>query len=78
MIQSIDLEQTIAAWQPVSRTIFVPHSEEEYEYLVVLLDNLIDLVGEDEDHPLASMMDVLGVLIENYESQHVPELDEVA
>jgi len=78
MVQSIDLEQTIAAWQPVSNTIFVPHSEEEYEYLVVLLDNLIDLVGEDEDHPLASMMDVLGVLIENYESQHVPELDEVA
>jgi len=78
MVQSIDLEQTIAAWQPVSNTIFVPHSEDEYEHLVVLLDNLIDLVGEDEDHPLASMMDVLGVLIENYESQHVPELDEVA
>lgn len=78
MIQSLNLEQTIATWKPVSNTVFVPHTEEEYEYLVDFLDNLIDLVGEDEDHPLASMMDVLGVLIESYESQHVSELDEVA
>lgn len=78
MIQSLNLEKTIAAWQPISSTIFVPHSEEEYEYLVELLDSLIDQVGEDESHPLASMMDVIGVLIENYEDKNVPELNEVA
>jgi HTH-type transcriptional regulator / antitoxin HigA len=44
--------------------------ESEYETLV----KLIDQVGEDESHPLASMMDVIGVLIENYETEHVPEL----
>lgn len=27
---------------------------------------------------VASMMDVIGVLIENYESEHIPELEEVA
>jgi len=27
-----------------------------------------DEVGEDETHPLASMMEILGVLIENYET----------
>jgi HTH-type transcriptional regulator / antitoxin HigA len=48
--------------------------ESEYETLVELLDRLIDQVGEDESHPLASMMDVIGVLIENYETEHVPEL----
>jgi HTH-type transcriptional regulator/antitoxin HigA len=32
-------------------------------------------VGEDETHPLASMMDVIGVLIESYEDHSVPELD---
>lgn len=78
MIQSLNIEQTIAAWQPVSNTVFVPHTEEEYKYLVELLDSLIDQVGEDEEHPLASMMDVVGVLIENYEAQHVPELNEAA
>jgi HTH-type transcriptional regulator / antitoxin HigA len=45
---------------------------------VELLDRLIDQVGEDEAHPLASMMDVIGVLIENYETANVPELEPIA
>ncbi|MFM9265112.1 hypothetical protein [Tychonema sp. BBK16] len=60
------------------QTTFVPCTEEGYEHLVELLDSLIDRIGEDERHPLASMMDVIGVLIENYESEHIPELEEVA
>jgi HTH-type transcriptional regulator/antitoxin HigA len=31
-------------------------------------------VGEDENHPLASMMEILGVLIEKNEDEHVKEL----
>ena len=29
---------------------------------------------EDETHALASLMEVIGVLIEKYEEEHVPEL----
>jgi HTH-type transcriptional regulator/antitoxin HigA len=54
--------------------VFVPRSEEAYERLVAVLDALIDTVGEDEQHPLASLMDVIGTLIERYEDEHVPEL----
>jgi HTH-type transcriptional regulator/antitoxin HigA len=39
-----------------------------------LIDSLIDEVGEEESHPLASLMEVIGVLIEKYEDEHVPEL----
>lgn len=46
----------------------------EYRRLVALLDGLIDEVGEDETRPLASLMEILGVLIEQYEAEHVPEL----
>jgi HTH-type transcriptional regulator/antitoxin HigA len=42
-----------------------------------LLDDLIDEVGEDEDHPLASLMEVLSVLIEKYEDEHIPEITEI-
>ena len=49
-------------------------TEEENQRLVSLLDTLIDKVGEDESHPLASLMEIVGVLIENYEKEHVPEL----
>ena len=64
----------INSWKNVSETVFVPHTEAEYERLVAMLDNLIDEVGEDETHPLASLMDVLSALIENYENASVPEL----
>ena len=49
--------------------------ETEYQKLVNLLDNLIDEVGEDESHPLASMMEIIGLLIESYKSKNVLELN---
>ena len=56
--------------------VYMPHTAEEYQRLVAFLDVLIDEVGEDETHPLASLMEVVGVLIERYEDEHVPELTE--
>jgi HTH-type transcriptional regulator/antitoxin HigA len=64
------------AWPPISRAVRVPHADVDYRDLVQLLDRLTDEVGEDENHPLASLTDVLGVLIEKYEDEHVPELAE--
>ena len=69
-MQTVDVQ----SWKNLSDTIFVPHTEAEYERLVAMLDNLTDEVGEDETHPLASLMDVLSALIENYENANVPEL----
>jgi HTH-type transcriptional regulator / antitoxin HigA len=71
-MQNFDVNQTAAAWAPSSRILFVPHTETEYQQLVRLLDTLIDEVGEDESHPLASFMEVVGILIEKYEDEHVP------
>ncbi len=50
------------------------HTKKEYENLVAVLDDLIDEVGEDEAHPFASLMEVVGVLIEKYEDENVLEL----
>ena len=52
----------------------MPHTKADHRELVELLDRVTDEVGEDENHPLASLMDVLGVLIEKYEDEHVAEL----
>lgn len=73
-MQSLDVNQTVIAWSSLAGTVFVPHTEEEYRRLVSLLDSLIDEVREDESHPLASLMEIIGILIENYETEHVPEL----
>ena len=69
-----DIEQASNAWESVAPVVFVPRSGEEYDRLVAILDELIDAVGEDEQHPLASLMEVIGTLIEKYEDEHVPEL----
>jgi HTH-type transcriptional regulator/antitoxin HigA len=68
--------QAEKGWPSVAKILYVPHDDAEYDRLVEVLDQLIDQVGEDETHPLASLMEVIGVLIEKYEDEHVPELDE--
>ena len=72
----LSVPETQKVWRPLADTLVVPRSEAQYEQLVAWLDELIDEVGEDEAHPLASLMDVLGVLIERYEAEFVPELQE--
>lgn len=73
-MSTLELEEVTKAWPPISRAVHVPRTQAEFEELVELLDYITDEVGEDEAHPLASMMDVLGVLIEKYEDEHVAEL----
>lgn len=73
-MQGLDMSKTTDAWSSLASKIYVPHSEEEYGQLVALLDSLVDEVGENESHPLASLMEIVGVLIERYEDECVPEL----
>jgi HTH-type transcriptional regulator / antitoxin HigA len=68
------METVEQVWPTLAPLLFVPHTEHEYDRLVQMLDTLIDVVGEDETHPLASLMEVIGVLVEKYEDEHVPEL----
>ena len=74
---ALEIKQATSHWTEVSKILYFPHTEKEYEEAVHLLDNLIDTIGEDETHPLASLMEVLGVLIEKYEDEHVPEITEI-
>ena len=69
-----DVTTVTTHWTELANTVSVPHTEAEYQRLVAFLDRLIDEVGEDEKHPLASLMEVVGVLIERYEDEQVPEL----
>ena len=75
MIAEVKTAQHV--WPMMEPVVFVPHMEREYKRLVTVLDTLIDVVGENENHPLASLMEVIGVLIEKYEDEHVPELTEI-
>ncbi len=75
MVMSTDqIEKAFAVWPQVEPALRVPHNDSEYRQLVKQLDRLVDKVGEDEKHPIASMMEVIGVLIEKYENENVATL----
>jgi HTH-type transcriptional regulator/antitoxin HigA len=69
-----ELETIRLAWPSLTDVLFVPHTEQDYERLVRILDTLIDVVGEQETHPLASLMEIIGVLIKKYEDEHISKL----
>jgi HTH-type transcriptional regulator/antitoxin HigA len=75
-MRTIEVNKALNTWPQIAGMVYVPHEEEEYERLVSFLDSLIDEVGEDESHPLASLMEIVGLLIERYEDEQVPELTE--
>ena len=68
------VRQAEEVWPSVAKILYVPHTAAEYNRLVSILDQLIDQIGEDEEHPLASLMEIISILIEKYEDEHVPEL----
>jgi HTH-type transcriptional regulator/antitoxin HigA len=69
------LEKIAKIWPGIQNIFSVPHNQKEYNRLVHILDGVIDEVGENESHPLASLMETLGSLIESYEVQNIPEID---
>lgn len=65
----------IENWQPLAPLLSVPYTEDDYNKRVELLNQLIDEVGDNEQHPLASLLDMVGVLVADYEQQHCPVPD---
>jgi len=63
-----ELEKVAPIWPQMSSILSVPHDQKSYDHLVSILDSLIDEVGENENHQLSSLMEVVGNLIESYEN----------
>jgi len=47
-------------------------NEREYNAAVKRLNELLDEIGDNEKHPLYSLLDTLGTLIHVYEEEHYP------
>lgn len=72
---NINIEKIAKIWPGIQNIFSVPHSEKEYNRLINILDDLIDEVGENESHPLASLAETLGSLVETYEAQNIPQIE---
>lgn len=69
------LKEIAKVWPNIQSVFSVPHNEKDYNNLVNLLDSLIDEVGNNESHPLSSLMETIGSLIETYEFQNYPDIE---
>ncbi len=69
---TIDLDAVTADWARLRESSHLGpiRTEEDYEKRVILLNKLIDTVADDEDHPLAGLLELVGGLIESYDSAH--------
>ncbi len=46
------------------------HDEAGYEQTVALMNSLLDVVGDDEDHPLSGLLELVGDVVSKYEREH--------
>lgn len=54
------------------RPLLVIRNEKELDKAIQHLNQLLDEVGENEKHPLYSLIDTLSTLIHAYEEEHYP------
>ena len=67
------LHDAVEHWKYIDPIFRRPTNDEEFDRLVPHLDELLDMVGSDEQHPLASLVDFLGTLVADYESEYIEE-----
>lgn len=62
------------AWLPFKQMVGVTsvHSRAEYDQARVMIDTLLQAIGDDEDHPLAEWLDLLSDQVKAYEEDHFP------
>ena len=69
-MNTYNIEEISKQWRALVPFLSVPQAENDYDNLAAFLDHLIDEVGNDESHPLSTLMDTVGTLIEAYDREH--------
>ena len=58
-------------WTTIAPLLII-RNEREYKGTVKRLNELLDEIGDNEKHPLYSLLDTLGTIIHVYEEEHYP------
>ena len=70
------LKLAIEHWPYVATLLRKPQPEDDYGALVEAIDELLDITGEDEDHPMSGLLDIISDWVEAYdlERQRMPQI----
>lgn len=68
----IDIRALQKTWTAFDRVAHLRpiRSAQEYDRTVALMNFLLDVVGDKENHALAGLLDLVGELVEDYDSSH--------
>lgn len=68
------IEHLLPAWKAFHAITDIGpiRDEAHYQRMTEMLNDLLDAAGEDESHPAMALIDVVGDLIEDYETEHHP------
>lgn len=69
---SAQLQNAIKHWSYIAPLLNQPTNQKELDAMVEKLDELLDIVGNNENHPLMGLIDIMSHIIAAYENAHVP------
>ena len=64
------LKNAIEHWGYIAPLIAYPKNDKDFEVLASRLDELLEIVGNNEKHPLIGLVDIISNVISSYEEAH--------
>jgi HTH-type transcriptional regulator/antitoxin HigA len=70
--ENFDIKALQKTWLAFDRVAHLRpiRNDEEYDRTVALMNNLLDIVGDDENHALSGLLDLVSELVEDYDADH--------
>lgn len=68
----IDMPALQASWQAFDTLAHIRpiHSEADYDRMVAMMNALLEVAGDDEDHPLSGLLELVADVVSRYEQEH--------
>lgn len=69
---NIDLSKIQSTWIAFDQATHLRpiRTEEEYDRTVILMNALLDVIGDQDDHPLAGLLDLVSEMVEDFDEEH--------
>lgn len=64
------LQNATQHWKYVAPLLTYPRNDQDYDLMVERLDQLLDIVGNNEHHPLMGLIDAISNIISSYDEEH--------
>jgi len=67
-----DIRAIETSWQAFDATAHLRpiYNDADYDRMVTLMNSLLSAAGDDEDHPLSGLLDLVGDLVSKYEQEN--------